>query len=90
MREVTDRLTRHFLPELAAELRRYPRQRSTSTANAWRYRRTAWQAAALALKELARTRPLSAAALVRDRPPRMPLLDEMALAAQLTEFVRAS
>lgn len=89
MREATDRLTRHFLPELASELRRYPRQRSTSSANTWRYRRTAWQAAALALRELAQLRPLSAAALVRDRPPRMPLLDEMARAAQLTEFSRA-
>lgn len=76
------RLVRHFVPELAREPRPSGR---VLLSSCWRYRRAAWQAAALALRELARTRPWSAVALVRDRPPRCPLLDELARAVLVTD-----
>lgn len=68
-------IAKHYLPELRTELP--PEHDFAVHSEPWRYRRTAWQATALALRELGRIRPLSLAALVRDRPARCPLLAEI-------------
>jgi hypothetical protein len=81
-------LSRHFVPELRRAL---PPEsldgscRFAALSSPWRYRRAAWFATALALRELARAYPWSAVALVRDRPRRCPLLDDLQRAVLLTE-----
>lgn len=76
-------LCRHFTPELRAKLP--PESAAGSLGARWRYRRTSWLATTLALHELARRHPWSAVALVRDRPPRCPLVDELERAVLVTD-----
>ena len=76
-------LCRHFTPELTAKLP--PDGAAGSLGARWRYRRVSWLATTLALRELARVRPWSAVALVRDRPPRCPLLDELERVVLVTD-----
>lgn len=79
----TQYLARHFLPELESKLT--PKGAAGCLSARWRYRRTAWLATSLALRELVRIRPWASAALVRERPPHCPLLDDLERAVLVTD-----